>query len=538
MKLSYWAYMGPAHIGTLRISSSFKNAHALMHAPLGDDYFDVMRGMLERDREFSPGTTSVVNRHVLAEGSKSKVIDMIVKEDRLKQPDLIVLTPTCTSSILQEDLGTYVERASEQTSCKVILADVNHYRVNEHQAADRTLQQIIELFTSGANRAETQAAPKTSHPTVNIIGALSLGFHHSHDLAELTRLLDRLGIGVNMVVPDATDVHDLKYLTRAWFNLVPYRETGGLAAKYLHREFGMLYVDHPPIGLTATGEFIREIMSVLSKVPDSWWVNDEPAAQTNTIQSGHNDSTPASYADFYSALVTAHDRFMSDALWFENSVDMQNLVGKRAVVYGDSTHASCIARALADMGVCVVAAGTYCRQDAEWFRNSTSQFVTEVFVTDDHTQVAHTIERLSPDAIFGTQMERHIGKRHGIPCGVISAPVHIQNFALSYRPFIGHEGVNNIADLVYNSFTLGMEDHLLEIFGGHDVDTSTAQPQGHHDAMTMAWSPDACTVIEQMPPFARERAIKFIEQYAKDHQEAEVTGDLVRDAHESFLKSK
>ena len=30
--------------------------------------------------------------------------------------------------------------------------------------------------------------------------------------------------------------------------------------------------------------------------------------------------------------------------------------------------------------------------------------------------------------ILGTQMERHIGKRLGIPCAVISAPVHVQDF--------------------------------------------------------------------------------------------------------------
>jgi light-independent protochlorophyllide reductase subunit B len=56
MKLAYWMYAGPAHIGTLRIASSFKNVHAIMHAPLGDDYFNVMRSMLERERDFTPVT--------------------------------------------------------------------------------------------------------------------------------------------------------------------------------------------------------------------------------------------------------------------------------------------------------------------------------------------------------------------------------------------------------------------------------------------------------------------------------------------------
>src|SRR5687768_13811519 len=104
MKLAYWMYAGPAHIGTLRVASSFKNVHAIMHAPLGDDYFNVMRSMLERERDFTPVTTSIVDRHVLARGSQEKVVENITRKDKEERPDLILLTPTCTSSILQEDL--------------------------------------------------------------------------------------------------------------------------------------------------------------------------------------------------------------------------------------------------------------------------------------------------------------------------------------------------------------------------------------------------------------------------------------------------
>ncbi len=102
----------PAHIGTLRVATSFKNVHAIMHAPIGDDYFNVMRSMLERERDFTPVTTSVVDRHVLARGSQERVVDNITRKDREEHPDLIVLTPTCTSSILQEDLENFVKTSS------------------------------------------------------------------------------------------------------------------------------------------------------------------------------------------------------------------------------------------------------------------------------------------------------------------------------------------------------------------------------------------------------------------------------------------
>lgn len=135
MKLAYWMYAGPAHIGTLRIASSFKKVHAIMHAPLGDDYFNVMRSMLERDRDFTPVTASVVDRHVLARGSQEKVVENITRKDREESPDLVILTPTCTSSILQEDLQNFVSRASIETEADVLLADVNHYRVTPSPSA-------------------------------------------------------------------------------------------------------------------------------------------------------------------------------------------------------------------------------------------------------------------------------------------------------------------------------------------------------------------------------------------------------------------
>ena len=115
MKLAYWMYAGPAHIGTLRIASSFKNVHAIMHAPLGDDYFNVMRSMLERKRDFTPVTASVVDRHVLARGSQEKVINNIRRKDMEEHPDLVILTPTCTSSILQEDLQCNQSNHFQQT---------------------------------------------------------------------------------------------------------------------------------------------------------------------------------------------------------------------------------------------------------------------------------------------------------------------------------------------------------------------------------------------------------------------------------------
>ncbi len=255
MKLAYWMYAGPAHIGTLRIASSFKNVHGIMHAPLGDDYFNVMRSMLERERDFTPVTTSIVDRHVLARGSQEKVVDNITRKDAEEHPDLIVLTPTCTSSILQEDLENFVERASMTTESDVILADVNHYRVNELQAADRTLDQIVQFYLDKAKRQGTLSVQKTEKPSVNIIGMTTLGFHNNHDLTELRRLMAALDIEINEVIPEGASVHNLQRLPQAWFNICPYREIGTTTTQYLHNNFDMPFVDITPMGVVPVAKW-------------------------------------------------------------------------------------------------------------------------------------------------------------------------------------------------------------------------------------------------------------------------------------------
>ena len=509
MKLAYWMYSGPAHIGTLRIASSFENVHAIMHAPLGDDYFNVMRSMLERKRDFTPVTASVVDRHVLARGSQEKVVNNIVRKDKEEKPDLVVLTPTCTSSILQEDLENFVNRASLEAEADILLADVNHYRVNEVQAADRTLEQIVKFYLKKDERTKgNREITKTIKPSVNIIGSISLSFHNQHDMNELKRLFEDLDIEVNQIIPQDASVHNLKDLPKAWFNVVPYREIGLLTAQHLEKEYGMPFISTTPMGIVETASFIREIQTII---------------------------TDQNYNVDFENYIDQQTRFISQAAWFSRSIDCQNLTGKRAVVFGDATHAVAMAKILhKEMGIKVVWAGTYCKHDQVWFEDQLKDICEETIVTDDHNLVGDMIAKTEPSAIFGTQMERHVGKRLNIPCGVISTPVHIQNFPLSYRPFLGYEGANQIADLIYNSFTLGMEDHLLEIFGGHD--TTEVISETLSNDLGIEWANESKRELEKIPGFVRGKIKRNTEKYAKTEGIQMITLEVMYAAKE-FLNT-
>ncbi|MFM7353346.1 MAG: ferredoxin:protochlorophyllide reductase (ATP-dependent) subunit B, partial [Microcystis aeruginosa] len=346
---------------------------------------------------------------------------------------------------------------------------------------------------------------KTPKPSVNIIGITTLGFHNQHDRTELKRLMADLDIEVNEIIPEAASVDNLKNLPRAWFNLVPYREVGLMTAKYLESEFAIPYVDITPMGVVETARCIRQIQEV---------INAQGAA--------------VDYEDF----INEQTLHISQAAWFSRSIDCQNLTGKKAVVFGDNTHAAAMTKILArEMGIHVVLAGTYCKYDADWFREQVSEYCDEVLISDDNGAIGDAIARLEPAAIFGTQMERHVGKRLDIPCGVIAAPIHIQNFPLGYKPFLGYEGTNQIADLVYNSFTLGMEDHLLEIFGGHD--TKEVITKGISADSDLNWNKEATVELQKIPGFVRGKVKRNTEKFARERGIGEITLEVMYAAKES-----
>ena len=534
MRLNYWDYMGPGHIGVLKCVQAFDRTMSLIHCPLGDDYFNVMSTMLTRDPSFTPVCSSIVDRHVLAAGSRSKVVSTIVRKDREDTPDLIVVTPTCTSSILQEDIHNYVERAQAQTDAEVIYAEVSHYRHSEAQAQDMMLHQITRrsLMRHGSNQVE-----KTPRPSVNLIGVVDLGFHNRDDAREFRRLLAGLGLEVNLVYPRSARP-DATPLLHAWVNVAPYRELGFLTVEYLRSAWGMPYVDVAPIGLGGIREFVLRLREALNQHVQSQLQPHDPVAplppRTTLASTDHFDALLGPQWKDYLAY---GDQTLSQAGWFARSIDCQNLLGKRAVVFADATHAASITRVLAgELGIKVVCAGTYSKHDAMWFRDRVAGYAAEVLVTHDHTEVGHTVSRLKPDAIFGSQMERHIGKRLAIPCGVISAPCHIQDHPLGFRPFIGYEGANQVLDLVYNTFRLGMEDHMLEMFGGHD--TESQSPEGGEATTAtgsdVGWAPDAEEELRRaVPGFVRGRARAFTDAYAASHGHHVVTVDVLYDAMEA-----
>jgi light-independent protochlorophyllide reductase subunit B len=161
------------------------------------------------------------------------------------------------------------------------------------------------------------------------------------------------------------------------------------------------------------------------------------------------------------------DNANARAPWYARSVDSTYLTSKRVFVFGDATHVVAAARIAQDeMGFTVVGLGTYSREFAREVREAAAIYGVEALISDDYLDVEARIAELQPELVLGSQMERHIAKRLGIPCAVISAPVHVQDFPARYSPQMGFEGANVLFDTWVHPLMMGLEEHLIGMFRG------------------------------------------------------------------------
>ncbi|QGG48736.1 ferredoxin:protochlorophyllide reductase (ATP-dependent) subunit B [Heliorestis convoluta] len=507
MKLAYWMYEGTALSGIARVTGSMKKIHTVIHGPQGDSYISVMFSMLERFHELPPFTLSAIGRREMAKGSRARLVETVLRVDQEHQPDVIVITPTCSSTLLQEDLQAVAHTLQARTKATLLVPKVNAFRDLEHYAMDQFLTQMVSTF------AEERS--KTERFSVNIIGPSYLGFQQLHDLEEIKKTFDLLGIDVNLVIPYGASVADLRNVTKAHLNVSLYGEYGSGLCKYLQEHFGMEYLSITPLGIRMTGRFLEEIGEKAA-------IDVKPYIRQQV--------SPAS---LISRCVKSVDALSS-------------LYGKRAVVFGDYSHAVGVTYLLREIGLKVEWAGTYMTSMEKQFQAELEGLTEEVFVCDDFQKISNKIKETQPDIVFGTQMERHSSARHDLPCVVISSPAHILNFPLYSAPILGYGGMARILDTINGTIKLGLEEHLVNMFGEDNKEaeeTSALQTASAAQANVQSlqggelpWTPEAMNTLKQIPFFVRGKVQRNTETYAREKGHKEVTLEVIYAAKAYFEK--
>lgn len=524
MQLTLWTYEGPPHVGAMRVATAMTDVHYVLHAPQGDTYADLLFTMIERLPRRPPVTYTTFQARDLGGDTAQLFKDAVSSAFERFQPKAVLVGSSCTAELIQDDPGGLAQALN--LPVPVIPLELPAYQRKENWGAAETFYQLVRRLVKAP---ETTTAPGARRPCCNILGPTALGFRHRDDVREITQLLQSLGIDVAVVAPLNASVQDLQNLAQADFNVVLYPEVANTTAQWLQRQFNQPFTRVMPIGVAATREFIQEVAALAGVVVP-------PDLEKN-----------------------------ARSVWFSRSVDSTYLTGKRVFLFGDASHVVAAARFAADeMGFEVVGIGTYSREFAREVRDAAKKYQVEPLITDDYLLVEEQIKNLHPELILGTQMERHIAKRLGIPCAVISAPVHIQDYPARYAPQMGFEGANVLFDTWVYPLMMGLEEHLLGMFRD-DFEFHEGAAPSHLGSVrsqpleslapvkaevapivvpnpsaapitTTSWSADAEKELGKIPFFVRGKARRNTERFAIEQGVSTITVETLYDAKAHFSR--
>jgi light-independent protochlorophyllide reductase subunit B len=514
MQLALWTYEGPPHVGAMRIATAMRGLHYVLHAPQGDTYADLLFTMIERLPRRPPVTYTTFQARDLG-GDTAELFKTAARDafERF-QPQAMIVGASCTAELIQDDPGG-LARALD-LPIPVIPLELPSYQKKECWGASETFYQLVRALARP--RAQATASAAVPRKRCNVLGPAALGFRHRDDLREVLSLLAQIGVEVNVVAPLDATPHDLTRLGEADFNVVLYPEVAAQAAAWLQRSFGQPSTRTIPIGVAATRAFIAEV---------------------------------AGLAGIAAPAELGEDAARSS--WYAHSVDATYLTGKRVFVFGDATHAIAAARvASTEFGFKIVGLGCYARDFARDVREAAASYGLEALITDDYLEVEENIAAAHPDLVLGTQMERHIAKRLGLPCAVISAPVHVQDFPARHSPQMGFEGANVLFDTWVHPLMMGLEEHLLGMFRGDFEFHEDAAPSHLGHAAPAAptapsapqieipgvatWAADAESELRKIPFFVRGKARRNTERYALEHSVPLITIETLYDAKAHFSR--
>ena len=546
MQLTLWTYEGPPHVGAMRIATAMQGVHYVLHAPQGDTYADLLFTMIQRDAKRPPVTYTTFQARDLGGDTAELFKNAARGAFERFAPQAMMVGSSCTAELIQDDPGGLCKALD--LPVPVVALELPSYQRKENWGAAETFYQMVrQLADTSVRRAPREAGQR---PRCNILGPAALGFRHRDDLREITSLLGQMGIDINVTAPLGASPADLARIGDADFNVVLYPEIGSVAAGWLKRTFGQVATKVVPLGSGATRDFIREVAALAGLDPDQALLRCE----------GHEARAP----------------------WYARSVDSTYLTSKRVFVFGDATHVVAAARIAQDeMGFTVVGLGTYSREFAREVREAAALYGVEALISDDYLDVEARIAELQPELVLGSQMERHIAKRLGIPCAVISGPVHVQDFPARYSPQMGFEGANVLFDTWVHPLMMGLEEHLIGMFRGdaefHEdaapshlgggvsrpvappaaaesnesnesneadlpeavaaqADAAIAAAADSSAQVVATWAAEAEKELRKIPFFVRGKARRNTETYARDKGLPVITLETLYDAKAHFSR--
>jgi len=222
MELTLWTYEGPPHVGAMRIASSMKDIHYVLHAPQGDTYADLLFTMIERRGQRPPVTYTTFQARDLG-GDTAELVKKNIKEavERFK-PKTLLVGESCTAELIQDQPGALAKGMG--FDMPIVNLELPAYSKKENWGASETFYQLTRTLLKEKVSSSEKISPLRwkelgRRPKVNILGPSLLGFRCRDDVIEIQRILSEQGIDTNVVAPLGASPEDIERLKNIQLDL-------------------------------------------------------------------------------------------------------------------------------------------------------------------------------------------------------------------------------------------------------------------------------------------------------------------------------
>ena len=215
MELTLWTYEGPPHVGAIRVAASMRDVHLMLHSPQGDTYADLLFTMIEREGRRPPVTYTTFQARDLGSSTAEMVVNSLRESAERFKPQVLMVADSCTAELIQDQPGALALGAD--LPVPVIPLEMAAYTRKENWGAAETFYQLVRgLLSRQAPPPGSERPPRDANtrPSVNLLGPTKLGFRCRDDVVEIERLLNSMGVDVNVVAPLGASPQDLQAIPR------------------------------------------------------------------------------------------------------------------------------------------------------------------------------------------------------------------------------------------------------------------------------------------------------------------------------------
>jgi len=405
-----------------------ENCGVLSHAPQGCAYLvDSAFPWQEADWTRTETLCTKLCEDEIVHGGEELLARTILEARELPIQALFVLT-ACGPEIVGDDTVAICQDVETEVPFRVIPIECAGYKGSQYDGIDIALDTML--------RELSQNSQKTVPRSVCLIAPhANANPTWMGDLAWVKQILRKLGVQVVATLTHKTSLSDLGNVSSAETSILLSHDAGKKAADWLSSEFGVEQICQGiplPIGMTNTQRWISE----LGKRFDA-----QEAAQR---------------------LISEGERMVANTLRCKGwgitgeSLEVRLLYRMPAAVVSDATIGIPLVRFLFEE-LEMTPELIYLRSSQNYAQEILEREVKDLGLSSkivynaDVYKVREGLEEVRPEAVFGSNVERHAITGLGIPL-IFEIVSPMRQFRLVNREYFGYGGILNLLELIQNDF--------------------------------------------------------------------------------------